>query len=129
LKMGSPIPDALAGVGEAITGRRGAALGKVAAHLMLGSPWEVAWQEVPTELGLDPVAGALAPAWLNGAPVAALLLHAQRRIRQQQAAQDRIAAKQLGVRLILPVTVCYLPAFVAVGLLPVVLVLVQQGIS
>jgi|GEM_PF-1253955 len=129
LKMGSPIPDALSAVGRAIGGHRGEALCRVAAHLALGSEWELAWREIPKKLELQAVAGALAPAWLNGAPVTALLHHAQRRIRQQQAANDRVAAKQLGVRLILPVTFCYLPAFVAIGLVPVVLVLVQQGVS
>ncbi len=127
LKNGSAIPDALTAVGSAASGQRGAALSRVAAHLTLGATWEGAWAEISKELGLDPLAGALAPARINGAPVAALLQHAQRRIRQTRTAKDRVAAKQLGVRLILPVTVCYLPAFVAIGLLPVVLVLVQQG--
>src|SRR5690625_1409807 len=127
LKNGSAIPDALAAVSSAASGQRGAALSRVAAHLTLGATWEGAWAEISKELGLDPLAGALAPAWVSGAPVAALLQHAQRRIRQTRAAKDRVAAKQLGVRLILPVTVCFLPAFVAIGLLPVLLVLIQQG--
>src|SRR5690625_5014243 len=62
LKNGSAIPDALAAVGSAASGQRGAALSRVAAHLTLGATWEAAWAEISKELGLDPLAGALAPA-------------------------------------------------------------------
>lgn len=134
LKMGSPIPDALAAVGQAIDGQRGIYLRRVSAHLMLGTDWDSAWHANEPELvkaagALAAAKAALAPAWLNGAPVATLLEHAKRRVRQQQLARDRVAAKKLSVKLIMPVTFCYLPAFVAIGLVPVVLVLVQQGIS
>lgn len=129
LKTGSPIPDALEAVGSSIDGVHGADLTKVSAHLMLGSPWQTAWEATQAASSLEPAQSALAPAWLNGAPATALLDHAKRRVRQQRAARDKIAAKQLGARLILPVTVCYLPAFIAIGLLPVVLVLVREGIN
>lgn len=129
LKIGSPIPDALAAVGTAIGGVYGTDLRKISAHLMLGSRWQTAWESAQNSSALEPVKSSLAPAWLSGAPAAALLEHAKRRVRQQRLARDKIAAKQLGARLILPVTACYLPGFIAIGLLPVVLALVREGIS
>src|SRR5690625_7778023 len=44
------------------------------------------------------------------------------------SSNDRGAAKQVGSRLLLPVTFCHLPAVVADGLVPVVLVPVPQGV-
>lgn len=129
LRTGCPIPAAMTAVGSAIRGQHGAILERAAAHLSLGASWESAWTQVGYRNQLEQVAAALAPAWLNGAPVAGILQHAKRRIRQQNQARDRVAARQLGVRLIGPVAVCYLPAFIALGLIPVVLVLVRDGFS
>ncbi|HLS03495.1 MAG TPA: type II secretion system F family protein [Actinomycetales bacterium] len=129
LRAGHPIPQALNSVGQAAGGRSGAGLIRVAAHLSLGAGWQQAWEQAPSALGLEPISAALEPAWISGAPAVNLLTHVRRRIRRDRAARDQVAAKKLGVRLILPVAICYLPAFITLGLLPVVIVLVRQGIN
>ncbi|WP_286214198.1 hypothetical protein [Demequina sediminis] len=73
-----------------------------------------------------PVARALAPAIDAGASPAASLeavsVSAARRVRTDAA----IAAGEMGVRVALPLTLCLLPAFLAVGLAPL-LVAVMGG--
>lgn len=127
LRVGSPIPQALSAVGIAASGRLGAKIRRVAAHLALGSEWESAWNHAEEDSGLRAIKSSLAPAWISGAPVAALLDHAKKRVRAERAANDSEAAKRLGVQLILPVALCYLPAFVVLGLVPVLLALIGQG--
>ncbi|WP_205687556.1 type II secretion system F family protein, partial [Cellulomonas endophytica] len=71
------------------------------------------------------LAAALGPAWAAGAsPVAALRALADRR-RAEQRRRAREAAARLGVRLLLPLATCLLPAFVLLGLVPVVLSLLD----
>lgn len=58
-----------------------------------------------------------------GAPAADLLRSAARRERRAARAQARADAAALGVRLMVPLAVCVLPAFLLLGVAPVVLAL------
>ncbi|WP_066521888.1 hypothetical protein [Curtobacterium ammoniigenes] len=53
-----------------------------------------------------------------GVPVGPLLRRSAIDLRRDAAAQYRIAAERLGVRLVMPLGVCVLPAFVLVGVVP-----------
>ncbi|WFR66665.1 hypothetical protein P9139_18265 [Curtobacterium flaccumfaciens] len=55
-----------------------------------------------------------------GVPAAALLRAAAEDVRDDAAAAGLAAAERLAVRLVLPLGVCVLPAFVLVGVVPVV---------
>jgi tight adherence protein B len=55
-----------------------------------------------------------------GVPAAALLRAAADDVRDDVAADALAAAERLGVRLVLPLGTCVLPAFVLVGVVPVV---------
>lgn len=73
----------------------------------------------------DPSADArlrevLALAARAGVPAAALLRAAAEDVRDDAAAAGLAAAERLAVRLVLPLGVCVLPAFVLVGVVPVV---------
>jgi tight adherence protein B len=56
-----------------------------------------------------------------GAPAADLLRSTARRERRRARARARADAARLGVRLMLPLAVCVLPAFLLLGVMPVVL--------
>ena len=71
------------------------------------------------------VARALEPAWTAGASPVPLLRTAADRLRSRRRAETRAAAGRLGVQLVLPLTLCYLPAFVLVGLVPLVVSLAR----
>ncbi|GEN80109.1 type II secretion system F family protein [Actinotalea fermentans] len=116
---GASVPGALDAVGAAADGRRGAGLMTAGRRLGQGASWREAW--AGTDPALAPVAVALRPSWEDGvAPGGALRVTAAHLRRERQAAALD-AAGRLGVRLVLPLAVCHLPAFVLVGLVPVLI--------
>lgn len=116
---GSSVPGALDAVGAAAGGARGCALVAAAQSLSAGAPWREAWADA--DAALVPVAVALRPSWEDGvAPTGALRASAAHLRRERQSAALE-AAGRLGVRLVLPLAACHLPAFVLVGLLPVLI--------
>ncbi|MDM7854467.1 type II secretion system F family protein [Cellulomonas alba] len=113
---GVALPRALTVVGAAIGGRHGRALAAAGGALLVGASWRTAWAGAPAELAA--VAETLAPSWTAGAaPGPALRACAEQR-RRGRRAQLRSAAGALGVRLVLPLGLCFLPAFLLVGLVP-----------
>jgi pilus assembly protein TadC len=126
---GMSVPGALDAVGRAVGGPRGRAMSGVAAAVTLGAGWEEAWcapGEGPMAAGpsagggLGPVADALRATWEDGVPPRAAVRAAAGTLRRERHARALEAAARLGVRLVLPLGLCYLPAFVLVGLVPVV---------
>lgn len=114
---GCSVPRALAAVGAAVGGERGRALAQAATMVVLGEDWHRAWDAAPDVLA--PVGRALGPSWLDGvAPTVALRAEAEV-VRRERHSRALEAAARLGVRLVLPLGLCYLPAFVLVGLVPV----------
>lgn len=114
---GASVPGALRAVGAAARGVRGAALERAAVRLARGWPWPATWRDAPAELAV--VAAALRPAWSGGAAPTGLLRAAARRVQEAREARAAEAAGRLGVRLLGPLAACHLPAFVLVGLVPV----------
>lgn len=121
LGAGAGVPRALGAVGHSVGGLDGEALERAGAALLLGAGWQPAWDGAPARL--RPVAEALRPAWVHGAPPRDALRVARERIAQDARARARTAAARLGVRLVLPLGLCLLPAFVLLGLVPVVVAL------
>ncbi|MBD5785321.1 type II secretion system F family protein [Cellulosimicrobium terreum] len=119
VRSGASVPRALDVVGSAVSGPDGAGLRRAGAALVLGASWDVAWSGSPERLGV--VGRALRPAWVHGAAPAGALRTAGDALRQDRAAAARAAAARLGVHLVLPLGLCLLPAFVLLGLLPVLL--------
>jgi hypothetical protein len=121
LRTGAGIPRALHATGSAVGGLEGGALAGVADALRLGADWDTAWHGAPDRLG--PVRRGLRGAWVDGAaPGEALRTTAQELVHERRSAA-RTAAARLGVQLVLPLGACFLPAFVLIGLVPVLLAL------
>lgn len=104
-------------------------LDPVVAALAIGADWETAWRSshaMPDELLA--LRDALGFAAVTGAPSAAMLYAQASRLRREQfrAAERRAAA--LGVRLVVPLGLCSLPAFVCLGIVPVLLAMLPPGI-
>lgn len=124
LDAGLAIPWALRLVAGVATAEVRAGLSQVVAGLQMGASWEHSWEGVRS---LEHVAGihaALSFAALTGAPAAPLLYaEAEQRRRQfQRDAEKRAAA--LGVRLVVPLGLCSLPAFICLGIVPVVVAMI-----
>lgn len=119
LTTGSAIPTALTAVGRAIDGPSGAALERAGSALVLGATWSTAWSGAPA--ATRPVCDALESAWRAGAPPVPGLRARAERLRRERRRAVRTAAARLAVHLVLPLGACFLPAFVLVGLVPIVL--------
>lgn len=116
---GAAVPRALSVVGGAVGGIEGAALVQAAGALELGGGWTAAWAGVP--VGVLDVARALEDSWEHGTAPGPALRARSRRLRAERRSRARAVAGSLGVRLVLPLGLCFLPAFVLLGLVPVVL--------
>lgn len=123
LASGASVPAALVALGEAL-GVEGRVLRRVGAVLLLGGTWAEAWAGAPDRLRV--LDHALEPAWVDGVPAGPLLTRAADQLRAGQARAAEEAAGRLGVRLVLPLGLCFLPAFVLLGLVPV---LVSTGVG
>ncbi|WP_240666245.1 type II secretion system F family protein [Oerskovia turbata] len=119
VRAGTSVPRALEAVGQAVGGPDGAALARAGAAVVLGAGWAEAWAGAPARLAV--VQSALGLAWEQGAAPGEALRAAGEQLRSDQQAAARQAAARLAVHLVLPLGVCFLPAFVLIGLLPVLL--------
>jgi hypothetical protein len=124
LTGGVALPEALIAVGNALGGEDGADLVRVARMLLRGSEWSAAWTGVG--IGATSLADALEPCWRRGVPPGEPLAELANRLREESIRRGQTAAARLGVRLVLPLGLCFLPAFLALGVFPVVLAVVEK---
>ncbi|WP_328495583.1 type II secretion system F family protein [Streptomyces sp. NBC_00414] len=116
----SPVAAARA-VGEALEGPVGARLARGAAEVRLGGEPAEAWRALAALPGARGLARLLERAGETGVPAAVPVarLAAEARAERGRAATAR--ARRAGVLITAPVGLCFLPAFIAIGVLPVVL--------
>jgi Flp pilus assembly protein TadB len=120
LGAGASVPSALRLVSTALPGRAGEALQLARARLALGVPPEQVWSDVASEPGLEPLGRALSRADSSGVRIA----DAVRRLADELAREQRLEvedrARTVGIRAALPLGLCLLPAFLVVGIVPVI---------
>lgn len=124
LLAGLPAPDALTAVADAVDHTDPASarpLRAAAARMRLGATPTEAWREVPGAARLAPVASVLARATDGGGSVRAALDHAAARMRSEADAAATARAERAAVMVAGPLGLCFLPAFVCLGVLPVVM--------
>jgi len=120
---GAALPSAARAVAAAVPGPCGERLAAVAAALAVGSPPTEAWMLLAPggeDDPLGPAARALARAADGGAPVAAAVGRLAERARADARGRGEQAARQAGVLAVAPLGLCFLPAFVLLGVVPVV---------
>lgn len=127
--------DAGAGVGRSLqlvadcsSAKHALSLRPVVSALAIGADWDTAWRSsaVQTREILE-LRDALGFAALTGAPSSSILYAQASRMRRERfrAAEKRAAA--LGVRLVIPLGLCSLPAFVCLGVVPVLLAMIPSA--
>ncbi|MBS5559912.1 MAG: type II secretion system F family protein [Bifidobacterium longum] len=113
LRQGSSIPRALDMVGKAVGDDCGARMSEVGSSLTRGVPWADAWHAALLQ-------SALESSWTHGDMPGVRLESAIEQLdRDERAAIERNAAK-LSVKLLMPTGLCFLPAFVLVGVIPAI---------
>lgn len=120
LRAGASLPGALQALGAALDEESLAVVGRA---LLLGASWDAAWRAPE-----DPrwrkrrarLEQSLRPGWEDGASPGPLLAGTARALRAGRASRDEEAAERLAVRLVVPLGLCFLPAFVLLGIVPVI---------
>ena len=95
-------------------------LAQVAAACELGSEPAAAWEEWLAHPAYGPLARALVVTGESGSAVAARLEAVSRQLRVAAGQQALMRAQRAGVVLMAPLGLCFLPAFVCLGVMPVV---------
>jgi hypothetical protein len=121
LAGGASTPAAVGAVAGAVPGACGERFARVAAALAVGSPPPEAWRALGDGAGPDGAAArALARAADGGAPVAASVLRIAGDARREATARAERAARRAGVLAVGPLGLCFLPAFLLIGVVPAV---------
>lgn len=117
LRAGLAPLAALGTLAEALNSR---ALHTVCQRLQMGSGWGNAWSGSAAGT-FGELRDALAPAYTGGAPSTALLLSLAdaHRLSERRAAER--AAGRLSVALVVPLGLCSLPAFICLGIVPILI--------
>lgn len=117
LRAGLAPLAALGTLAEALNSR---ALHTVCQRLQMGSGWGSAWSGSSAGT-FGELRDALAPAYTGGAPSTALLLSLAdaHRLSERRAAER--AAGKLSVALVVPLGLCSLPAFICLGIVPILI--------
>jgi pilus assembly protein TadC len=120
LRSGAPTGRAVAAVAEVLAGPLGVRLSAVARTLQLGGDPEEAWAYVAPVTGGDRLTRAAVRSSASGAALARALSRLADDLRADQALAAEAAARQAGVLIVLPLGLCFLPAFILAGLVPVI---------
>jgi pilus assembly protein TadC len=100
----------------------------VVSALAIGADWETAWRSSAVRLPeILELRDALGFAALTGAPSSAILYAQAARLRRERFRAAEKRAASLGVKLVIPLGLCSLPAFICLGVVPVLLALVPSG--
>lgn len=120
LRGGAAPADAVATVCRALPGPAADRLRTAAARLDLGVDPATVWTGLGDDPELAPLGRALARAHVTGAPVVATVERLAEELAQRARAEVEDRARTVGVRAAVPLGLCLLPAFLLVGVVPLV---------
>ncbi|MDA0636674.1 type II secretion system F family protein [Nonomuraea sp. MCN248] len=120
LLAGRPITAATDIAATAISGPLGLRLAWVSAQLKLGADPEPTWNHLSRDPATAQLARAMIRAAQSGAPVADVLTRLADDAREASRAASAAAARSVGVKAVAPLGLCFLPAFVFLGIIPVI---------
>ncbi|ANW21963.1 type II secretion system F family protein [Streptomyces clavuligerus] len=121
LSAGAAPHEAAEAVGDSLGGPVGERLLRACAAVRLGGEPGSAWGAVAGLPGAAELARCLARAHASGAPAAEPVARVAVRLRADRARAAAARARRAQVLITAPVGLCFLPAFLAVGVAPVVI--------
>lgn len=121
IAVGAGPREAAEEVGESIGGPVGDRLARTAAEIRLGGEPAEAWGRFAEIPGAGPLARCLHRAGSTGAPAAEPVARLAESMRTERAAAAVARAHRAGVLITAPVGLCFLPAFLMVGVVPVII--------
>jgi pilus assembly protein TadC len=108
-------------VGDALSGPVGGGLARGAAEVRLGGEPAEAWRRLASVPGAGALTRLLQRADESGLPAAAPVARIAADARAEWARTATARARRAAVMVTAPVGLCFLPAFIAIGVLPVVI--------
>ncbi|WP_326561381.1 type II secretion system F family protein [Micromonospora sp. NBC_01796] len=120
LRAGAPVDRAVLSVAEALGGPLGDRLHRVGRTLRLGGEPAEAWAHLGSVPGGDRLTAAAVRTSTSGAALAGALTRLADDLRADRAVTVEAAARRAGVLIVLPLGLCFLPAFILAGLVPVI---------
>lgn len=129
LWTGATVADGLRVVGQAVGPAVGTRFTEVVRLLDLGAGMDVAWSSLLDDEAFGQVARVFMRAGVSGAPLGDALERLAADRREAARATSEAAAHRLGVRAVVPLGLCFLPAFVLVGVVPVVVGLARAAVG
>lgn len=120
LRGGGSWHESVEAVARAVGGPLGHELAVVAARIRLGADPAAEWLALGRDPALAPLGRAAARAASGGAPLAATLARLARDQRRAARLAASARARSAGVRAVAPLGLCFLPAFVLLGIVPAV---------
>jgi pilus assembly protein TadC len=124
LRGGVGLVEAMEAVGSRVAGPLGLHLQTVAAAGRWGVEDATAWASIPS--AWEPAARALRMAATAGVAPADALVRAAEEMRRAEQQRLEVATATLGIRIVLPLGLVFLPAFILTTVVPIVLGLAQQ---
>ncbi|MEU7865412.1 type II secretion system F family protein [Dactylosporangium sp. NPDC049140] len=129
LRAGAPPDRAALAVGEVLGGPVGERLVRTGRALRLGAAPESAWGHLADLPGGARFARAATRSAEHGLALTRTLDRQASDLRVARAAAASAAVRRVGVLAVLPVAVCFLPAFVLVGVVPVLAALFRDVLA
>lgn len=126
LQAGVSDQRALRSVAASLNGPVVEELGMVQRALALGTDPVQAWGMLDSDSPLAPISRAFARSAQSGAPLSALLASVGQELRSKHAAAVEAAARSVAVKSVAPLGLCFLPAFILLGVVPLVASLFAQ---
>lgn len=120
LRAGAPVDRAVSAVADALGGPLGERLDRVGRSLRLGAEPPEAWAQLTDVPGADRLVAAAVRSSASGGALARALTRLADDLRGDRSVAVETAAHRAGVLIVLPLGLCFLPAFVLAGLVPVV---------
>lgn len=129
IRAGVTLPTCLNAVAGAARGGLGEELAAVSEQLVLGAEPALAWRRPALPEPLAEVGRDLVRAAETGAPVADLLDRHVADLRRQLKARTTARIERMGVLVVAPLGLCFLPAFILIGVVPMAADLLTTALS
>ncbi|MCI1650462.1 type II secretion system F family protein [Bifidobacterium tibiigranuli] len=124
MHRGASLPRALEAVGESAGHDFGALLAGTARLLNEGYPWQDAWSRALSDGAYGAtmmlVHDALEDSWVHGASPTERLEATITQVDEDERSRIEQGASRLSIRLLVPTGLCFLPAFLFIGVIPAI---------
>lgn len=126
LRAGLPVADALRAVAGGMTTSAATALRRTSDLIALGAPPEEAWRPAADCPETAALAGAARRSARSGTALAGAAVELATRLRAELTDAAEARAQRAGVLITGPLGLCFLPGFLCLGVVPVVIGLAGQ---